>query len=193
MPRADSYTPLLGADVADGDTIIIWDLSAVELKRITIAELRRAIGIIPVAKSAVKVSHTGDTSEFVLATIPIAAGVLGVNSRLRITVMYSNNSTADNKTLALRFGASGAGLAGSLMAVQTVTTTLSGHGQVDLCNRGALNSQVCSSALGSQLSGLDVYTSSINTALASEIAITGQLSNAGDSIVLEGYSVEIIL
>ncbi len=71
-----------------------------------------------VASSAVAISHTGDTNETALVNIPITGGTMGPNGFIRITTLWNVTSSANNKSLRVRFG----GLAGTAYAALVLTT-----------------------------------------------------------------------
>lgn len=141
------------------------------------------------AQSAVPASVTGTLSETVLATIPIPAGVMGPNGRIRITALWTMPNNANTKQPRIKIP----GVA-NLYAV-AFTTTAGLEVLIDLYNRNALNSQVGSpqsSSSGIGGSGLALVTSSADFSVAQSIQFTGQLGNVADTISLEAYTVEIL-
>lgn len=142
------------------------------------------------------VALTGTASETILATIPIPAGAMGLNGAIRITVYFSMTNNANNKTPRVRFGASGAGTSGSNIHGPTLASVAGYRGQAEIHNRNSLTSQVTAPAgLGAggwhTSTGSNPATAVIDTGSASEIAITGQLANTGDTMTLEYYLVEV--
>lgn len=152
-----------------------------------------------IAQSAVAASHTGDTNETALATIAIPANAMGLNGRLSGQLSWALTSTANGKTLRVRFGASGAGLSGTqIMAVTNVTSLASVTFLFSFANRGSASSQVGSVPVSSNtgLGGsgaLGMPTAAIDTTAASEIVISGALANSGETITLESYYVELMI
>lgn len=140
------------------------------------------------AQSAVAAALTGSTAETVLATISLPAGAMGANGVLRVTSLWSYTNSANVKTLRGRLG----GLAGTQFLSQAATTTVSARLQFQVQNRNAANSQV-GGALNASfgVSGQVAITSAINTAVAQDIVLTGQLASAGETITLEAYLVEL--
>lgn len=133
-------------------------------------------------------SHTGSTIETTLATITVPKGSLGKNGRVRITTTWSYTGSANNKNSRIKFN-------GFAYLDRTTTTDNTGRYHTEFWNRGAWNSQAggpfsqvsgSSSPNGYTLSTMDTRLSDFN------ITITGQLANAGETITLEGYLVEII-
>lgn len=142
------------------------------------------------------VALTGTASETILATIPIAAGALGLNGAVRVTAYFSMTNNANNKTPRIRFGASGAGTSGASIQGPTLASIAGYRTQGEIHNRASVSSQVYSPAgLGSggwsSSTGVNPATAAIDTGAATEIAITGQLANTGDTLTLEYYLVEV--
>lgn len=161
------------------------------LSAATLREFCKALGLwYVVDKSAVRVAHTGSTSEFAFATITIPAGALGPNGMVRVWAVFSCTSSGNNKILRARFG----GAAGTAFQETTITTSGSSSFMRFFQNRNSQASQVsgaASSASGSGNNSLGVVTATINSANAQDIVISGQLANAGEEIALEGYLVEL--
>ena len=147
-----------------------------------------------IKQSSVQVVNTGNTAETVLATIPIPADAIGKNGKLRITATFTYTNGANNKTFRMRYGAGGGGVGGTLMGSGIATTTELLKAQLEIGNRNATNSQV---GTGNLLSTFDpiaspAATSAIDTTVATEVVITGQLANSADTLRLESYTVELI-
>jgi hypothetical protein len=148
------------------------------------------LGWYVLAASGVQVSHTGTTAETTLATVTIPAGAMGANGAIRISSVWSNNNSGNNKTFRARLD----GLAGSIMYSGVVTTTVSFNDPPRLIqNRNSVSSQVGRNAgsSGAGSSGSSIYTSSADTSAAVDIVFTAQLANTGDTARLEGYVVEL--
>lgn len=146
------------------------------------------------AQSAVAVPLTGTLSETLLASVLIPAGTIGANGRIRISHVWSNNNSGNNKTRNIRFG-SAAGVSGSLVTAIASTTNLSHYNEHVLCNRNDQASQignVPATATGGPGSFASAsFTSTVNTAADSYINFTGTLANTGDTITLEHYLIEV--
>lgn len=143
-----------------------------------------------IAASAVAASHTGNTTETALATVQVPAGAMGPNGALRITTLWSYTNSANNKTLRIRFG----GVSGTAHLGNFVTTTATLRHQQLIQNRNAQNSQI-----GGYLSvtpfGANpgaAVTSSVDTSAAADLVLSGQLANAGETVTLESYLVELL-
>lgn len=162
------------------------------------APLTRSAGVIAgpvlkaVASSAVAVSLTGSTSETVLATIPIQAGILGANGSLRISTFWSFTSSANNKTPRIRLG----GVSGTAFSLINMTTATTGRVDALITNRNSEASQI---GFGSANRGNDQLmtviapvTGTINTANAVDLVLTAQLALGSETVTLESYLIEIL-
>ena len=140
------------------------------------------------ASSGVKVDLTGSTTETVLATITLPA--LSANGRIRVTVVYTQTNNANTKTVRGRLN----GIAGTAFMSVAQTAILTNRYQFEIINRGATNSQVgnVSSVAWSTSSGSPV-TSAIDTSVAVDLVITGQLGVGTDTLSLESYLVEVLV
>ncbi len=137
--------------------------------------------------SAVAVVLTGSTSETLMATIPIAAGEMGPNGYVEIDALWSCTSNGNTKTIRERIAASGSGLTGTIIDSGTPTSVAAQRRLTLISNRNSASSQVSGStgAAGGTGSISAPSTAAINTANASEIGITAQLADAGDTVTLE--------
>jgi hypothetical protein len=177
----------------DGESVRI-DMFAGLVEALSAADARRfcaALGLwYPLAKSAVAVSHTGDTNEFTLATIAIPAGAMGPSGALRVTSVWSHTSSGNNKTLRYRLG----GVSGQQYMAAVNTTVASLMTQRLIQNRNSQASQVSSAqaianAFGT--SGGSPVTSTVDMSAAQDLVISGHLASAGETIALESYLVEL--
>lgn len=145
-----------------------------------------------IAQSAVGVTHTGNTSETILATVTIPAGAIGPNGRLRIHSMWSNNNSGNNKTPRIRLG----GIGGTNYGPAVQTTQISQIHICEISNRNSASSQVGTigqngnGGIGSSATALS--TGAINTANAQDVVFTATLANSADSMTLESYVVEVL-
>lgn len=152
-------------------------------------------GVYILASSGAAVSVGATTSETVLATIAVPANAMGANGYLRITTQWTTTNSANNKTVKVRFGASGAGTGGTALGDRTWTTFATyTHTQV-IRNRNATNSQLGQdpSLSGVGLTATAHSTAAIDTTAATEIAITGTKANSGETLTLEAYTVELLV
>jgi hypothetical protein len=152
----------------------------------------RAFNSTVLAQSWAAASGAADTNENALATITVPPGAMGLNGVLRISTLWTTTNNANAKTLRIRFS----GAAGTQYFSQNVASSLA-TGTIHLiANRGVANSQVGypagSAATVYGPSGNGVVTSAVDTAAATTIVISCQKATAGDTITLEGYTVELI-
>ncbi|PRZ51236.1 hypothetical protein BX589_12077 [Paraburkholderia fungorum] len=138
------------------------------------------------AQSAAPSSVTGTTATTTLASIPIPAGVMGVNGALRLTLNWSTTNNANTKTVAVTLGGTQVYSTGnqSVLSVQT---------QINIRNRNSQSSQVTSASIVTfGGSGSAVTTTSIDMTQARTLAITGTLGSSSDTLTLEGYTLELL-
>lgn len=144
------------------------------------------------AKSAVAASVTGTLVETVLATITVPAGLIGVNGQIKVTAFWAFPTSANVKTMRARLG----GLAGAIVFSRTATTTIIMKSETTIANRGSASSQYLLSTMGRGTDGLVdtaiIAPTTVNTAAAQDLVLTGQLALVGETITLEGYTIEFM-
>jgi hypothetical protein len=154
-------------------------------------DARRTFRIPAGGASGVATSVTNTLTETILATIPIAAGAMGPNGALRITAVFSHTNSANSKTLRIRLG----GIGGTAFTDYTNTANAAQMTQRIIQNRNSQASQVAGPSTvpnavapttGSSATG------TINTAVAQDLVITGQMAALAETITLESYLVEIL-
>jgi len=140
------------------------------------------------ARGNVAIPLTGTTSEtdYVLVTVP--GGAMGPNGLIRITTLASagaNNANAKN--IRYRFG-------GNAFQNFSLASMLSHDGQRVIGNRNSQSAQVAPTAGASTFvsSAAAVATTAIDTSANFDIRITGLLANAGDTLTMERYLIEIL-
>ena len=142
-----------------------------------------------VCQSAQASSHTGDTTESVLATCTIPANTLTTNSQLTVTSIWAYTGSTNAKALRVRLG----GPTGTIYsaAAPSITTSLSLSCLTSIFAR-SLASQIgtgTSCTPGVEQTGQ--VTSSLDNSSSINLVLTGELASAGDSIRLDGYSVTV--
>ncbi len=153
-------------------------------------------GSCVLGQSAVAVSVGATTAEEVLQAIPLQAGVPGVNGALRLTTLWSSTGAVGNKILRARLGATALGGSEWLAITRTPVATdfVAPIPQV-LRNRNVANSQVAFLAaqggLGT-ITATGITTLSVDTSVATVVGITGQKASAGETLTLEGYTLELL-
>jgi hypothetical protein len=139
------------------------------------------------AKSGSQVSHTGDTDDTTLATIPISRRVLGKNGVIRVTSIWSHTNSANAKYMRTK-------LQDVIVNGTTATTSSSSQIIAHLVGRDEFASRVgpATDLNGYGSSTSSTFISSANAENALTITITGKVANSTETITLEAYIVEII-
>lgn len=140
------------------------------------------------AKSAVAVSHTGNTNETTLRTLTLPGGLLGKNDSVEVVTRWSYTNSANNKTVRVRFGGT------SMYGVNATTTAAAPH-TCTISNRNATNSQIANPGTttgGWGVTSNAMVTSAIDTTADVPLLIQGTLASAAETITLEEYIVTII-
>lgn len=141
-------------------------------------------------------SHTGDTNEANLAAIKIPAGLLGANSEIRVTTEWTLTSSANNKSIIVRYSATSGSVSGTDPAFQNVpqTTNTSYRTQVQFGNNGATGSQIAASTGINWVGGTasSSATGSIDTTADTYVNINTKLASGSDTATLVSYVVEVI-
>ena len=125
--------------------------------------------------SASSLAVTGTTAETTLLTTSIPAGFINKRGRLNVLGLMLLTNNANSKTLKVKFG-------GQTLATVTSTSQAALGFSTWLLN---LNSET------SQKNG-NAVSFTIDTTIANDFVITGQLANAGDTVTLTAVSMEII-
>ncbi len=161
--------------------------SAVAAVNAAIAADRLISGVI--AQSGIPIVHTGTLSATILAEVTIPANAMGANGSLRITAYWSMTNNANSKNLVIRFG----GAATQVWSAGLSSVAAAGC-QVSVHNRGATGSQVMNGGGTSASYGTmpAMVTSSEDTTQAQKIQFVGNLTNTGDTLTLERYTVEVL-
>lgn len=155
----------------------------------------RGIAII-LGKGGAGYTCPNDTNENILATVTIPAGMMGANGAVRIWSKWLWTSSANAKTLRVRFN----GAAGTQYLNIAPTTNVSVFDLRLIFNKAATNSQkshnAAAGATAFAQSALDATTSAVDTTVAVDIVFTGQKSagavSASDALVLDWYLVELL-
>jgi len=146
----------------------------------------------PIGCGGTALTHTGNTSETQLAAVTVPAGALGTNGMLRVSMLWGNNNSGNNKIFRARLG----GISGTAFAQITHTTNLALSLERLVFNRNAANSQIVSGPVAnagswSAFTGA-MTTMAVNTASAQDVSFTVELANGGDSATLNAYLVELL-
>lgn len=141
----------------------------------------------PLAQSGVAASITGTVNETTLATIVIPGGMMGPNGAIRVTAVWSHTDSANTKRLVVTFG-------GVTYQYASATNSASYQTQAVIRNRNSMASQV---GVGSNVVGYagtvtPIVTSSLDTSQDQILLIRGKPGAVGETVTLEGYTVEIL-
>jgi hypothetical protein len=134
----------------------------------------------------------GPTTEQGMVSIPIPAGMMGPNGRLRLTATFSTpNANANAKTFLYRLG-SAPGIVGSGSVFNSLSaSTLQSTGMATVGNRGSESSQIGHAATFTA-SASAVVTMAINTRVITYMNITSTCTAGLDAVTLESYMLELI-
>jgi hypothetical protein len=130
---------------------------------------------------------TGTTALTAMASIPIAAGLLGLNGALEAEVKFSHNSSAGNKTVSCSIGATGFGGV-------TSTTSLSTGARWNIQNRNSAAVQIGSNGTthGLAANAGAWLTGTENTAVAKNFVVNAQLGSGADSVTIEAIRLILV-
>jgi len=149
-------------------------------------------GFSLLAKSGTSASITGTVTETPLATIAIPANLLGANGQIRINAYWTITNSGNNKTLRVRMG--GGGITGQVEFAGTMTTVTPIWSNTLIANSNAVNTQFSVSEAPRGVDGLIVVgfngATTVDMTAAQSLVITAQLVNVGETITLNGFSVE---
>jgi type IV pilus biogenesis protein CpaD/CtpE len=125
---------------------------------------------------------TGTVSETILATVTLPAGRLNKDGRLTVEGFLTATNNANAKTLNVRLG----GIAGTVLYTTSVASVAQADFRLLIANRGATNSQIA------WKSGAAKTTAAVDMSVTQDLVITMTLGNAGDSVTLEDYVVQVV-
>jgi hypothetical protein len=137
--------------------------------------------------SAVAASHTGDLIETTLATVTVPGGAMGPNGILRITTLWSYTSSANIKTMRVK-------LDGTNFLNVVPTTSSAAQLLTMIRNRNAQNSQIGYRAVDPTSVGTSsgaLPTGVKDTSINKDVTFHALLADAGETITLEAYLVEL--
>ena len=141
---------------------------------------------IVLAQGSVPTSHTGDTSEFTLATVTIPGGAMSSNGRIELSADLSFSGTAGAKTTNIYFGTQ------LLVSHSAGTAETARPTRLRITNRNSPASQRWNAdallVSSTQTKGFN-GTATIDTSSPQILAVKGQLASASDTVTLEGYQV----
>lgn len=136
-----------------------------------------------IASAVAAASHTGNTNETTLASIALPPLITG--DQVRVRSIWSYTSSANNKTLRARLGATS-------ISSNLYTNTASAPLDFLIGIRGAA-SQVTGLATGlGTSSNSSPVASTIDVSAGATLTLNGLLANAGETVTLEEWVVELL-
>lgn len=147
---------------------------------------------IPIYRSAGIITCPVDTTEDILASIAIPAGLLGPSGILKLKAAFLFTNNANNKTFKVRLG----GIGGTILVSNVLTTQVFLNFDLTIWNRGAQNSQAAfynawAGGGSSNASSAGMTPAAIDTSAATTLVITGQKAVGSDSLTLEAGLAEV--
>lgn len=141
--------------------------------------------VLSVAQQHIGISGPADTNDNTLFQCRIPGGLLGENDSVVIDYTASHTSSANAKTLTVRFG-------GTAVAAQAVPSTTSiTMGNARGSNRGDKASQIWRPFAAGSFS-LGLATTTLDTTQDQVLSITGQKASAGEFLRLDSVVVYLI-
>lgn len=142
------------------------------------------------AQSGILSGHTGDLLESILATIPVAGGLMGLNGAIQLHTLWEEiGAGATVTTLRVRIGAVGSGLGGAVIFsnVGNAVAGVAGSQVWTLLNQGAVASQI--GATGTQTlvtvnANGGILATAFDTSQPFELNLTGQVGTAANTVRL---------
>jgi VCBS repeat-containing protein len=141
---------------------------------------------IVLARNFGAIASPADTEENLIASVTIPAKSLGYKGVVRIKTIWTTTSSGNNKTLAVKFGATA--------VVSNIVTTVAGVVQeVEVGVTGATNAQIASSNTFTPAAIINAETTAaIDTTADVVVGIYATKASGGETATLKGYIVEIL-
>ena len=115
----------------------------------------------------------------------IPAGFLGLNGGLEIVPLWSSPTTANAKTVSIKFG-------GSAVFSVNLTTGSWYSKLVDVFNMGVANRQISTNWLFGGTTSNPYLNTSIDTTVNQSISVTNQLTVATEYLILEAFKLKVL-
>lgn len=151
-------------------------------------------GEVTLAQSGSSVSLTGTITETVLATYTLPANLVAPWSTIEMFHTWSYTNSANSKTIRTKHCAVGGGITGDTYYSYASTTTATLQAFTAIRCNNSLSSQkgwgigtTGPSGYGTISSTLRAFTRGLTS--ASDINLTAQLANTGETITLVGYTI----
>lgn len=142
-----------------------------------------------VAQSGNPTPVTGSTGELPITSVTIPP--LSANDSVRVSMIWTCTSSGNAKTMRMRYDTA-AGITGTVLFTSGAQTAITSYfANIIIRNRNATNSQISGAANGGSGAQSNVLTT-LDTTAATVLNFTGDLANSGDTINLQGYTVEVL-
>jgi len=139
--------------------------------------------------SGAAVSAAADLTENTLATITVPAGWMGVNGVLRIVTHWVLTSSANSKTVRIRYS----GAAGTVISSFAATTQPRLRVEGFVFNTSATVQTTAGTTWAAAGNAVDASTSpAVDTTVTTTIVLTAQKASAGETATLSNYIVELL-
>jgi hypothetical protein len=139
-------------------------------------------GGLTIAQSAVPVAHTGTATKTTLATITVPPGMMGSNGSVEVEAYWSNDNTANDKTLGLELNAAGGLTSLATTGVAHITRWV-------IMNKNATNAQhVYREEVSAAAVVPSATTDAEDTTAALVLTITGTLETDSETMTLLSYT-----
>lgn len=150
-------------------------------------------GEVTLAQSGAAIDMTGASTEQVMATYTLPGGLMTPWSQLEIIVLWSFTNSANTKILRVRQSSVGGGTYDPYFYFAG-TTTASVQNICVIRSNNSISAQKGFGIGTGGVSGLGALSASLsafnrNLANASDIVLTGQLTNSSETITVEAYSI----
>lgn len=143
------------------------------------------VGPRVLAQTAVAAPITGTLTETVLGTITVPAGAIGPNGQVEINAHFSVTNSANTKTVRVKFG-------GTTFFSLNLSASAAIQAYSRICNRNSAASQIAYGGTnGFGTTTTANATGTVDTSGEVTIQLTGQLTNTGETITLESYTVVV--
>ncbi|MDN7430518.1 hypothetical protein [Burkholderia sp. AU45388] len=141
------------------------------------------------AQSGASVVVSGVSEKTLLASIPVAGGVLGEHGAFRITALWSFTRSTNDKRMIIEYGG---------YTVLATNQNIPSYASVQVItivrNRGVLNRQITTATGNAGIGGSqgEVTALGVDTAKENAIEFYASVADANDSVSLEGYTIEVL-
>lgn len=130
-----------------------------------------------------------NTAETTIISVPVPAGMMGLNGSIRVSAVYQNNNSAGAKSHKIKLGGT------QFVSTSATTTVTYTHIGRSITNRNSLSSQVSqnvSTTGGGGSSASAPVTAAIDTSVDTTVTLTLQLAAASDWVSLDSYIFELL-